>query len=56
MVFAQAAVAFGLAIRLAHAVGSDLVHGTAPDVLPSALMWLVLGERSTAGWMPPPVR
>ena len=34
---------FGFAIGLTHAVGSDLVHGTAPDVLVSALVWLVLG-------------
>jgi hypothetical protein len=50
VVFAQAAVAFGLAIGLAHAVGSDLVHGSAPDVLPSALMWLVLGY-AFYGWV-----
>jgi ABC-2 type transport system permease protein len=43
VVFAQAAVVFGFAFALAHAVGSDLVHGTSPDVLLSALIWLVLG-------------
>jgi ABC-2 type transport system permease protein len=43
VVFAQAAVVFGFAFGLAHAVGSDLVHGTAPGVLVSALVWLVLG-------------
>ena len=43
VVFAQAAVVFGFAFGLAHAVGSDLVHGTSPDVLLSALIWLVLG-------------
>jgi ABC-2 type transport system permease protein len=43
VVFAQAAVVFGLAFGLAHAVGSDLVRGTAPSVMVSALIWLVLG-------------
>jgi ABC-2 type transport system permease protein len=43
VVFTQAAIVFGFAIALAHAVGSDLVHGTAPDVLVGALLWLVLG-------------
>jgi ABC-2 type transport system permease protein len=43
VVFAQAAFVFGFAFALAHAVGSDLVHGTSPDVLLSALIWLVLG-------------
>jgi ABC-2 type transport system permease protein len=43
VVFIQAAVVFGFAFGLAHAVGSDLVHGTAPSVLVSALIWLVLG-------------
>jgi hypothetical protein len=38
-----AAVVFGFAFGLADAVGSDLVHGTSPDVLLSALIWLVLG-------------
>jgi len=43
VVFAQAAVVFGFAFALAHAVGSDLVHGASPAVLASALIWLVLG-------------
>lgn len=43
VVFAQAALVFGFAFGLAHAVGSELVHGTAPAVLLSALIWLVLG-------------
>lgn len=43
VVFIQAAAVFGFAFGLAHAVGSDLVHGTAPGVLVSALIWLVLG-------------
>ena len=43
VVFAQAALVFGFAFALAHAVGSDLIHGTAPAVLLSALIWLVLG-------------
>jgi ABC-2 type transport system permease protein len=43
VVFAQAAVVFGFAFGLARAVGSDLVRGTSPTVLVSALVWLVLG-------------
>jgi ABC-2 type transport system permease protein len=43
VVFIQAGLVVAFAIGLAHAVGSDLVHGTAPGVLVSALMWLVLG-------------
>lgn len=41
--FIQAAVVFGFAFGLAHAVGSDIVHGSAPSVLASALIWVVLG-------------
>jgi ABC-2 type transport system permease protein len=41
--FAQAALIVVFAIVLAKAVGSDLLHGTAPLVLVSTLMWLVLG-------------
>ena len=43
VVFAQAGLVVAFAIGLAHAVGSDLVHGTAPGVLVSAVVWLVLG-------------
>ena len=43
VVFVQAGLIVAFAIGLAHAVGSDLVHGTAPGVLVSALVWLVLG-------------
>ena len=43
VVFAQAGLIVAFAFGLAHAVGSDLVHGTAPGVLVSALVWLVLG-------------
>jgi ABC-2 type transport system permease protein len=41
--FAQAALVVTFAAVLAKAVGSDLLHGTAPLVLASALIWLVLG-------------
>ena len=41
--FAQAALIVAVAIGLAEAVGSDLLHGTAPLVLVSTLVWLVLG-------------
>ena len=40
---AQAALIVAVAIGLAEAVGSDLLHGTAPLVLVSTLVWLVLG-------------
>ncbi|HZC71247.1 MAG TPA: ABC transporter permease [Jatrophihabitans sp.] len=43
VVFAQAAVAAGFALLLARAVGSDLLHGAAPLVLLSTVLWLVLG-------------
>jgi ABC-2 type transport system permease protein len=43
VVFAQAAVVAAFALILARAVGSDLLHGAAPLVLLSALLWLVLG-------------
>jgi ABC-2 type transport system permease protein len=43
VVFAQAAVVAGFALALGRAVGSDLLHGSAPLVLVSALVWLVLG-------------
>jgi len=41
--FAQAAVVVAFALGLAKAVGSDLLHGTAPVLLISTLAWLVLG-------------
>lgn len=41
--FGQAALIVGFALVLAEAVGSNLLHGTAPVVLVSALFWLVLG-------------
>ncbi|MGD1011312.1 MAG: ABC transporter permease [Acidimicrobiales bacterium] len=41
--FAQAALVVAFALGLAEAVGSDLLHGTAPLVLASTLAWLVLG-------------
>jgi len=41
--FAQAALVVAFALILAKAVGSDLLHGTAPMVLVSTLAWLVLG-------------
>jgi ABC-2 type transport system permease protein len=43
VVFAQATVAAVFALLLARAVGSDLLHGAAPLVLLSALVWLLLG-------------
>jgi ABC-2 type transport system permease protein len=39
----QAAVIVVFALVLAEAVGSDLLHGTAPLVLASELVWLFLG-------------
>ena len=41
--FGQAALIVAFAIGLAKAVGSDLLQGTAPLVLASTLVWLVLG-------------
>lgn len=41
--FAQAALIVVFALGLAKAVGSDLLHGTAPLLLASTLLWLVLG-------------
>ena len=41
--FAQAALVVAFALGLAEAVGSDLLLGTAPLVLVSTLVWLVLG-------------
>ncbi len=43
VVFVQAGLVVAFAIGLAHAIGSDLVHGTALGVLVSAVVWLVLG-------------
>ena len=41
--FAQASLIVVFALGLAKAVGSDLLQGTAPLVLVSTLVWLVLG-------------
>src|ERR1019366_3548970 len=41
--FAQATTIVAFALLLAEGVGSDLLHGTAPTVLASTLLWLVLG-------------
>ena len=41
--FAQASAAVVFALALADAIGSNLLHGTAPVVLVSTLVWLVLG-------------
>jgi ABC-2 type transport system permease protein len=41
--FAQAALIVVFALALAKSVGSDLLQGTAPLVLVSTLVWLVLG-------------
>jgi len=40
---AQATLIVGFALIVATAVGSDLLHGTAPLVLVCQLLWLVLG-------------
>jgi ABC-type Na+ efflux pump permease subunit len=42
--FAQAAVVASVAVGLAKAVGSDLLHGTAPLALASAVAWLLRGD------------
>jgi ABC-2 type transport system permease protein len=39
----QASLAVGFALVLGKAVGSDLLHGTAPLVLVASLVWLILG-------------
>jgi len=41
--FAQASLIVAFALVLAKSVGSNLLHGTAPLVLVSTLVWLVLG-------------
>ncbi|MFI5035798.1 MAG: ABC transporter permease [Acidimicrobiales bacterium] len=41
--FAQAAAIVAFALALGQGVGSDLLHGTAPLVLVSILVWLVVG-------------
>jgi ABC-2 type transport system permease protein len=43
VVFAQAAVVAAFALVLGRAVGSDLLRGSAPLVLLSTLVWLLLG-------------
>jgi ABC-2 type transport system permease protein len=43
VVFAQAAIVGAFAFVLARIVGSDLLHGTAPLVLLSTVVWLLLG-------------
>jgi ABC-2 type transport system permease protein len=43
MAMGQAALAVGFALVLAEAVGSSLLHGTAPVELAAVLVWLVLG-------------
>lgn len=43
VVFVQAALAAVFAFVLARAVGSDLLHGAAPLVLLSTVVWLLLG-------------
>ncbi len=40
---AQAALLVGVALGLGAAVGSDLLHGTAPSGVLAALVWVVLG-------------
>jgi len=41
--FAQASLTVVFALVLAEAVGSNLLHGTAPVVVAATLVWLVLG-------------
>lgn len=43
VVFTQAAIFAVVAFGLEEAVGSNLLHGTAPRIVASALAWLVLG-------------
>ncbi len=43
VVFAQATVTAVVALGLGQAVGSDLLHGSAPLVLLAAVVWLLLG-------------
>lgn len=43
VVFAQAGIVAAFALVLARAVGSDLLRGTAPLVLISTVLWLLLG-------------
>ena len=43
VVLAQAAVVLGLALGLAKATGSDLLHGSAPSMLGACFLWLVVG-------------
>ena len=43
MAMSQAALAVAFALVLATAVGSSLLHGTAPVVLAAVLVWLLLG-------------
>lgn len=43
VVFAQAALVGAVALLLARAVGSDVLRGSAPLVLLSSLLWLLLG-------------
>jgi ABC-2 type transport system permease protein len=43
VVFAQASLIIAFALLLARAVGSVVLHGTAPLVIASTLVWLVLG-------------
>ena len=43
VVFAQGSLIVVFALVLAKSVGSDLLHGTAPVVLVSTLVWLLLG-------------
>ena len=53
---AQAALIVGFALLLAEAVGSNLLKGTAPLELASALLGSCSGTASTAGSTPPPDR
>lgn len=40
---AQATAILGLALVLAKATGSDLLHGSAPSMLGACLLWLIVG-------------
>jgi ABC-2 type transport system permease protein len=43
LVFAQASILLGFSLGLGAAVGSNILHGTAPAVVVALLGWLVLG-------------
>ena len=56
MALSQAGIVVAFALVLAGAVGSDLLHGTAPLVVVASLVWLVLGYDFYSWGTPQPVR